>query len=122
MLVLSRKANETITITNEQTGEVLTIMLCEVSWLDNRGEQVEPKGRLGIDAPDHYRIMRTELLQTDAAKDQDLRPMRSIRCQGNRENGQRNPTRARQRYEARRLDRQPVAAAEPQPQEDQANA
>jgi len=51
MLVLGRRQNESLIITNEQTGEVIRVEL--LSCDHNRG-------RIGITASDNYRIDRGE--------------------------------------------------------------
>jgi carbon storage regulator CsrA len=54
MLVLSRAINETITITVPD-GTVITLKICETR---------PSKCRIGIEAPDSYRIKRGELEAT----------------------------------------------------------
>lgn len=56
MLVLSRRDKESITVTNEQTGEQIVFTLLR---------SIGGNSRIGIDAPDDYRIVRTELLEPD---------------------------------------------------------
>lgn len=55
MLVLSRKPNETITIRNMRTDEKIVIMNSYIKSGDRCG--------IGIDAPAHYQIHRTEKLE-----------------------------------------------------------
>jgi carbon storage regulator CsrA len=55
MLCLSRKVGEVIYIVNEDTGDVITLTVNDIQ----RG--APPKVSLGIDADQHYRIIRKEL-------------------------------------------------------------
>ena len=57
MLVLSRKVDEVIVFTLP-TGEIIKIVVTSI----DRG-----KVRLGFIAPQHVRIVRSELLENDAA-------------------------------------------------------
>lgn len=70
MLVLTRKNNESLDITNTDTGDVIEIMVVEV-----RGNRV----RLGIGAdPDKYRVRRSELPKdpSQPGKEADPNPPR----------------------------------------------
>ena len=58
MLILSRKHNESITITTP-SGENI-----EITILEGKGTQV----KVGIDAPKDYLILRDELLDDDFEK------------------------------------------------------
>lgn len=55
MLVLSRRPGETITIRNMRTDEKIVIMNGYVKSGDRCG--------IGVDAPAHYQVHRTELLE-----------------------------------------------------------
>lgn len=58
MLVLSRRNSESITLTDIASGEEIVVTVCRVG-----GNNV----RLGIDAPRHWSIARTELLDPERA-------------------------------------------------------
>jgi len=61
MLVLSRKENESITIIDKDTDEVVaTIMLVRIEG---------NKAKLGLDAPQRYQILRDELMHKPQAKE-----------------------------------------------------
>jgi carbon storage regulator len=62
MLVLSRKKLESIEVTTPD-GTVITIFLCEI-----RGDKV----RIGINAPKDVIIVRTELLEDDSRKKDEI--------------------------------------------------
>lgn len=53
MLCLYRKCGEKIYLVHEQTGERIELTMLEHS---------KAKGRIGIDAPQGWRILRAELL------------------------------------------------------------
>lgn len=57
MLVLTRRKNESITITDPASGEEIVVTLTRIG-----GQTV----RLGIEAPRHWGIARTELLALEA--------------------------------------------------------
>lgn len=57
MLVLARKPSEEITITDSDTGEVITITLVRCN---------EGNSRIGITASDRYKIMRSELVEDES--------------------------------------------------------
>jgi len=59
MLVLSRKAEESIVVLDEETGTKVTIKVVTIG---------KHSVRIGFEAPDHVRILRTEV--PDEAKGQ----------------------------------------------------
>lgn len=54
MLILTRRRQEKLTLTNQNTGETIEIMVADI-----KGNQV----RVGIAAPKHIAIARNELLE-----------------------------------------------------------
>lgn len=56
MLVLSRRKKESIQVLDRNTGTTLRITVVEIG---------SGKVRIGIDAPEHVEIWRTELLEDD---------------------------------------------------------
>lgn len=54
MLVLTRKLNQSIVLTDKRTGQKVEVFLVEV-----RGDQV----RLGFDAPPHIVVDRSEIAE-----------------------------------------------------------
>lgn len=57
MLILTRKMGETITITNTETNEVI-----EIAYLGNNSPT---QAKIGISAPRHMNIVRTEIMNRD---------------------------------------------------------
>lgn len=57
MLILTRKTGETITITNTESNEVI-----EIAYLGNNSPT---QAKIGISAPRHMNIVRTEIMNRD---------------------------------------------------------